>query len=303
LNRSTRATQSIVANAPTARRLTRHDRAAILWLLGPAILIVTVFLILPLALTLRYSFNRFVPGQLMADAITLENYVKFATDPFYQHVLLTTLAVSVLTTGACLVIGFPMAYLIARASDRVKRVLIVVVVLPLFMGNAVRTAGWMVLLGDRGLVNATLALLGITTEPLVIMYTPTAVLIGLVSVLLPFMVMTLQSVIEGIGVSLEEAAANLGANPARVFARIIVPLAIPGAIAGTTLCFILAMNAYATPVLLGGPQFQMMAPILYEQITRVGNWPFGSALAFVLMATTLVLTLVSSAAVMRRYGR
>ena len=124
-----------------------------------------------------------------------------------------------------------------------------------------------------------------------LMYTPTAVVIGIVSVNLPFMVLTLQSVFEGIDTRLEEAAQGLGAAPARAFWRVVWPLALPGIGIAGILCFILSMNAYATPVLLGGPRFQMMAPLLYWEFGTNNNWPFAAALAFILMATTLLLTL------------
>jgi putative spermidine/putrescine transport system permease protein len=133
------------------------------------------------------------------------------------------------------------------------------------------------------------------------MYTPTAVIVGITAVNLPFMVLTLQSVLEGIDAVLEEAALGLGAGPARTFLRVTLPLALPGVVAGSILVFILGMNAYATPVLLGGPRFQMMAPLVYDYIAKQANWPFGSVLAFVLMGATLILTVGSNFLVQRRY--
>jgi len=135
------------------------------------------------------------------------------------------------------------------------------------------------------------------------MYTETAVVVGITAVNLPFMVLTLQAVIEGIDPALEEAALSLGAGPLATFRRVIWPLAMPGVLAGTILTFILGMNAYATPVLLGGPRFQMMGPVVYGQFAGLSNWPFGAALAFVLMTATLILTVASSALVQRRYRR
>lgn len=273
------------------------------WLLPlPAALTVVVFLVLPLVLMFRYSLNRHSPAEFMVEMVTFENYAKFFGDSFYQGVLGTTIQVSALTTLLCLILGLPAAYYVARASPRMKGLLIILVVLPLLMGNAVRTASWMVVLGNRGVVNTLLVESGLVREALTILYTPTAVVIGLTSVLLPFMIITLQSVIDGIEPALEEAALNLGAGPLTTFFRVVLPLAMPGVIAGTVLCFILSMNAYATPVLIGGPQFHMMAPTIYGQIAKAANWPFGSALAFVLMAATLVLTVASSLA-MQRWSR
>jgi len=159
-------------------------------------------------------------------------------------------------------------------------------VLPLFIGNAVRAAGWMTLFGSKGFVNVMLISAGIIDQPLTLMYTEMAVVVGIITVNLPFMVLTLQSVIEGISRSVEEAALSLGAAPLQAFRRVVWPLALPGTLAGTILTFILAMNAYATPVLLGGPKFQMMGPLVYGQFSVSNNWPFGAAVSFVLMAAT-----------------
>jgi putative spermidine/putrescine transport system permease protein len=250
----------------------------------------------------RYSLNRYSAAEFMIEIVTFENYAKFFSDRFYQGVLGTTLWVSALTTCLCLILGLPAAYYIARAPARLKGLLIILVVLPLLMGNAVRTASWMVVLGKTGVLNAALLRIGLISEALTILYTATAVVIGLTSVLLPFMIITLQSVIEGIGRPVEEASLNLGAGPVTTFFKVVVPLAMPGIVAGSVLCFILSMNAYATPVLIGGPQFHMMGPTIYGQITKAANWPFGAALAFVLMSATLALTLVSTLT-LQRWGR
>lgn len=273
-------------------------------LLSPSVLLALLLLVAPLVLLARYSLNRFVPGEFMVQAFTLDNYLKFFSDPFYRDVLGRTVYVGFVSTAVCLLLGFLPAYYIARTpSPRMKSLLVIGVILPLLMGNAVRVAGWMVLLGDRGVVNALLMGLGLRGEPVQLLYTQTAVLIGTISVLLPFMIITLQSVIESINPALEEAALGLGAGHLRVFLRVLLPLAMPGVVVGSVLCFILAMNAYATPVLIGGPSFHMMAPKVYEQITKANNWPFGAALAFVLMATTLALTLLSSWLMNRRSAR
>lgn len=261
----------------------------------PAFGLVFVVLVLPLVLMLRTSFNRFVPGQLMVPAFTAENYATVLSDPFYRDTLGTTLYVATLTTLICLVAGLPTAYFLARVgARRIKGLLIILIILPLFTGNAVRTAGWMIVLGDHGVINRLLVSAGMLTEPLKMLYTPTAVIVGLTSVLLPFMIVTLQSVMEGIDRSVEEASLSLGAPPLRTFWRVVVPLALPGIVAGALLCFILALNAYATPFLLGGPKFRMMAPVLYQQITAINNWPMGAALGFVLMSVSLGLSIMAA---------
>src|SRR6516165_248997 len=260
----------------------------------PAAMVVTIGIVLPIVILFRYSLNQYTPAKIMVDAFTIENYVKFFTDPFYLAVLWRTIRVAALCTAICVVLAFPMAYCLARTRSRFKNLLLMAVILPLFVGNAVRAAGWMVLFGNRGFVNALLTEAGVTREPLQIMYTELAVVIGIIAVNLPFVVLTLQAVLEGIDRPIEEAALGLGAGPWRTFRHVILPLAMPGVIAGTILSFILAMNAYATPVLLGGPTFQMMGPTVYNQFAGLSNWPFGAALAFVLMAATLTLTVTSN---------
>jgi len=278
------------------------SRLAAAALIGPATLIVAAGIIIPMAILFRYSLNQFKPGLMMVDALTLENYVKFFTDPYYHTVFFTTVRVALTCTVVCLLLGFPLAYVMARTQSRYKNVLVMLVVLPLFVGNAVRAAGWMTVFGTKGFLNATLIWLGAITEPLEIMFTETAVIVGIIAVNLPFMVLTLQSVIEGIERNVEEAAFSLGAGPWEMFRRVLWPLALPGIVAGTILTFILGMNAYATPVLLGGPKFKMMAPLVFGQF-QLNNWPFGAAVAFILMTTTLVLTVAANLLMQRRYRR
>ncbi|HEV3247613.1 MAG TPA: ABC transporter permease [Beijerinckiaceae bacterium] len=273
-------------------------------LLSPALLVITIGLLLPMAMMFRFSLNRYSANELMTQALTFSNYARFFGDAFYLGILGKTIAVALASTFVALVLGVPAAYFLARLSaPRLKSALILMTVIPLLMGNSVRTAGWMVLLGDRGLCNAILIFLGISDEPLRILYTGKAVLIALVGAILPYMIISLQSVLEGIERVYEEAALTLGAHPATMFRRVLLPMLMPGIFSGSLLCFILAMNAYATPLLIGGPTFQMMAPLVYQQLTKVFDWPFASSMAFVLMSVTLASLVLSSVFIQRRYGR
>lgn len=287
---------NIVKAAP--RRL--PDQSA--WLVLPAALLVLAILVGPLLVLFRYSLNRYDRTEFMIETFTLDNYITFLVDPFWRDVLGRTIELAVICTLITLILALPVAYFVARAPARWKSVLIMLVVFPLFIGNAVRAAGWMALLGAGGFLNSSLMGLGVTDGPVQILYTKTAVVIGVVAVVLPFMILSIQSVIDSIDGSLEEAARSLGASSLTTFRRIVLPLALPGIIAGTILVFILCMNAYATPVLLGGPRFHVMAPAVYEQITEMSNWPFGAATAFVLMGVTLALTVFSAWLVQRHYS-
>jgi putative spermidine/putrescine transport system permease protein len=271
-------------------------------LVGPATVFVAAGLLVPLGILLRYSFNRFEPRRMMVETFSFDNYVKFFSDPYYTGVLFTTLRVAALCTVICLVMGLPLAYVLARTQSRFKNVLIMLVVLPLFVGNAVRAAGWMTLFGSKGFLNVTLMQFGMISQPLQLMYTEGAVIAGIIAVNLPYMVLTLQSVIEGINRNVEEAAFSLGAGPMTMFRRVLLPLSLPGILAGTILTFILGMNAYATPVLLGGPKFRMMGPLIYGQF-QLNNWPFGASVAFVLMTATLGLTATANILIQRRFRR
>jgi putative spermidine/putrescine transport system permease protein len=290
-----------------AAALPRDDEARTsLWsastLIGPATIFVAAGLLVPLMILFRYSLNRFEPRRMMVEAFTAENYLRFFSDPFYTSIFWTTLRVAALCTLACLILGLPLAYVLARTQTRFKNILIMLVVLPLFVGNAVRAAGWMTLFGSKGFLNVSLMSLGVIGQPIEIMYTETAVIFGIIAVNLPYVVLTLQSVIEGINRNVEEAAFSLGAGPLAMARRVLLPLAMPGIIAGAIFCFILGMNAYATPVLLGGPKFKMMGPLVFGQF-QLNNWPFGAAIAFVLMAATLLLTAAANIMVQRRYRR
>ncbi|MBT9386468.1 ABC transporter permease [Pseudooceanicola sp. CBS1P-1] len=269
-------------------------------LLSPATLLVLGSLVLPMLTLLRYSFNAYDPIVLMRETFTLENYLRFLAEPYFHEVILTTLAVALVSTCGSSILGFPIAYFLARTQSRFKSLLVVLVIFPLLVGNVVRAAGWIALFGSRGVINVTLMKLGLISQPIEIMYTDFAVIIGTLSVVLPFMILTLQGVIENVDFSIVDAALNLGASRAKAFTRIFLPMIMPGVLAGFVLIFILCMNAYATPYLLGGPGYKMMAPALYDQISSAANWPFGSALAFILMAVTVISTLLVTRLTTRR---
>lgn len=266
----------------------------------PASIMVLVVMLLPILMLFRYSFNLFDDG-LMVEAFSLDSYVKFFTDSYYRDVFLNTVYVAAVCTLLSLILGFPVAYFLAKSQSRYKSLFIILLVFPLMVGNVVRAAGWMIILGNAGFINYFLQLFGLTDQPVQMMYTPMAVIIGTTGVVLPYFILTLQSVLEGIDFSVEEAAQSLGANFFVSFYRVVLPIAAPGVAAGTVLVFILCMNAYATPVLLGGTGITMMAPALYDQITKAANWPFGAALAVVLVLATLVIATLSNWFIHRRY--
>lgn len=272
----------------------RHGRSSAVLLIGPALVVMALLLVLPLLTLLRYSFNRFSPQHLMIEAFTLENYIKFFSEPYFRSVMTGTFGLAATCTLASIVLGYPVAYMLARTHTRWKSVLIILVLFPLLVGNVVRAAGWTIFLSRDGLLNYLAITLGISDQPLQFMYTNAAVFVGLMSVMLPFVILTLLGVLEGLDFTLFDAARNLGAPPATAFRRIILPLSIPGVSAASVLVFTIGMNSYATPVLLGGAEFKMMAPTVYQQFALILNWPFGAALAFILIAVTGAAAILSS---------
>jgi putative spermidine/putrescine transport system permease protein len=281
------------------RSATAGRRAGAGLLLSPALLVVSLMLLAPLLLVLRFSLNRYDATELMIETVTPANYLRFVSDPFYLGVLRTTLGVAASSTALCLLLGLPLAYRLARMRSRWKSACMLALVLPLFIGSTVRMVGWMILFAHGGLIDTTMRF--VSGQGLELMYTSFAVVAGIVSINLPVVVLTVQSTIETIDPRVEEAAQSLGAAPSQSFWRVVWPLALPGTAIAGILCFILAMNAYATPYLLGGPRFQMMAPLLYWEFSTNNNWPFASAMALLLMATTLLLTAAANLLIPRRY--
>ncbi len=260
------------------------------WLVVPSAATLLLFFLVPLALVLTVSFaSRGTYGGIEW-VVTLGNYTSIA-DPLYLRIFWRSLWLAGLTTGFCLIMGFPLAYIIARAPTRWQGILLLLVVIPFWTNFLVRTYAWMFILRTEGLLNTILAGLGIIHEPLNILFTDAAVLIGLVYGYLPFMVLPLYAALERLDPSLIEAAWDLYARPIQVFSRVVLPLAKPGVIAGCVLVFIPSLGAYVTPDLLGGARTMMIGNLIQHQYLVVRDWPFGSALSFVLMAGVLAMVL------------
>ncbi|MCW4456840.1 ABC transporter permease [Microbacterium sp. MPKO10] len=261
----------------------------------PAAIIVLVFFITPVLYFLRIGFETPSQSQISVPGFTLNNFGEFFQSAFYVHTLIRTVLIALCSTALCLVLALPVANLITRSSRKVKSLLIIATVFPLLVGNVVRSIGWVALLGYDGAVNSILIALGVVEEPLELLHSPVTVGIAITSVVLPIMVLTLQASMEAVSPATEQAALSLGAPPMRVFRQITFPQMMPGVVAGTSLVFVLCMNSYATPLLIGGSQVPMLAPAIYSAITTTNNWPFGAA-----MATTLLVVCLT---VIVLYGR
>ena len=259
----------------------------------PAVVFLGVFFLVPLvAMSVRSVTDP--PGAGLA------NYEQFFAEGAYVRVLLNTFWIALLATVACLVVGYPFAYLMTIVPGRFAGLLLIAVLLPFWSSLLVRTFAWQVLLRDTGVINRFLLDLGVINEPLTLIRTTGGVIVGMSHILLPFMVLPLYAVMRRIDPEFGRAAANLGASPMAAFLRVFVPLSLPGVLAGCLLVFILALGFYITPALLGGLRDQMISQLIVQQIQQRLDWGFGTAMSVLLVGITLVILFVASRAIRLR---
>jgi spermidine/putrescine transport system permease protein len=256
----------------------------------PAYAYLVVFFGLPLIIVLVYSFasrNRF--GGTDLAGWNLDSYARLG-EPIVRTVLFRSLWVAILATVICLVIGYPFAYYLATRRPVVRNLMLVFVMIPFWSNFLVRNYAWRVLLGSDGLVSDSFELVGLGAREY--LFTQTAVLIGLVYGFLPFMILPLYAAIERIDPSLLEASRDLYASGWQTFRRVLLPLSMPGVIAGSILVFVPSLGAYVTPAILGGAKSTLLGSYIVTQFLTARNWPVGASLSFVLMAVMLAATLV-----------
>lgn len=263
--------------------MTRRRLAPYLLLLPPLAVFLALFLA-PLANLFVLSFFHFDRVTGVTGTLTLENYTRFLGDPFYLGILWRTLKLGILATLLSLTLGYPVAVAVSRARGRLRAYLMLGILAPLLVSVVVRSFGWLVILGPNGLVNSTLTGLGVVDEPLRLLYTETAIVLGLTHVFLSFMVLSIAAALDRIDPALIRAAQNLGASPRQAFLRIVLPLSLPGVAAGCLIVFTLSTSAFITPALLGGPRVKVMSFLAYQQSLLLTDWPYGSAIAFILLA-------------------
>ncbi|MBM3571712.1 MAG: ABC transporter permease [Alphaproteobacteria bacterium] len=270
-------------------------RIPVYWLLiAPVLVFYAIFLIGPYLAVFAMSFWKFSSSNLFIVAFTGENYAAALTDPFYLRLLARTIWLGLVVTFVTLLMGYPLTLCIVRASPAMKSFLLIVALSPLLINLVVRSYAWLVLLGDRGVINAWLMASGMITAPLPINTNFFAVTVGLVHVTLPLMVLSLVGIMERIDSSLLEAAESLGAGPWRTLFRVHVHLALPGIATGSLLVFCTAISAFVTPRLLGGNRFSTVSTAIYEKFSFSMNWPLGAALVFVLLAANFLVMALHS---------
>ncbi len=270
-------------------------------LLVPNLLWIVLFLAGPLFLLGQVSLHRYVPGQGILPVWQLGNYARVLGDTLFHRVLVNTLVLGAWVTAACAVLGYPLAVALVRAKGAARVLLYFAIVIPLLTSAVTKTFGWTILLSNRGVVNQALVGLGVTDGPVKLMYTLTGAVIALTQVLLPFMTLALAAALENIEPAVYEAARNLGGRPARIFLRITLPLSLPGLVSGAVLVFTLAVSAYVTPRLVGGPTVKVVSVAIYEQAMVLLDLPLGAALSFLLLLVVLLL-FVATLRLARRHG-
>ncbi|CAI9004869.1 putative spermidine/putrescine transport system permease protein [Brevibacillus sp. IT-7CA2] len=250
-------------------------------LLLPGVLFLTLFMVIPIVMTIASTLYQ-------DGSFTIQGYLQFLTDAYFLKIMLTTLQVSLVTTIACVLIGFPAAYYISKLGPRKKGILLALAIFPLLTSSVVRSFSWMIILGKKGLLNSSLLAIGLIDKPLEILYTPTAMMIGLIHLFLPLIIITLVGVMENIDPDLLKAAESLGASKLTAFWKVIVPLSVPGLIIGSILVFVGSLTAYTTPALLGGKQ-RVISTFLYQNAITLNDWHLASVIATIMIVITFVV--------------
>ena len=252
----------------------------------PYIVWAVVMLVLPMALIAFYSVTE--PGNsIFSFSVTLEHYVTFFTDPDFLKILWRSLWIAIKTTVVCLLLGYPTAYFISRCKERLQSILILCITIPMWINMLVRTYAWIGLLTEGGFIQRIFAF--IVPGETELLYTEGAVLLGMVYNFLPFMILQINTSLCKMDGALLEAGSDLGANPVQTFARVTLPLSLPGVVNGITLVFLPAVSSFFIPKLLGGGQYFLIGNLIENQFITVGEWNFGSAISMVMALIMMLL--------------
>jgi len=255
-----------------------------IFILYPLVFYLVIIFVYPL---LRSFFQSFFDPNF-----TLVHYIHFFTESVYLQVIINTFKIAASVTLFCLLLGYPFAYLLSSISPTMSNRLMTIVLLPFWVSLLVRTYAWMVLLGRNGVINSVLLSLGLTNSPVKLIYNAIGVNVGMVHVLLPYMILTICSVMKGIDRNLLKASQSLGANRFQTFFRIFFPLSLPGVGGGCLLVFIMAIGFFITPALLGGTKDIMISQLIEAHVTTLLNWNFAFAISFILLVVTALILLI-----------
>jgi putative spermidine/putrescine transport system permease protein len=269
---------------------------------APTLALFFGLLLLPLALTLVLSFNVFdYEVGVKGGEWTLAQYANLVTDSYFYEIFLRTFWISALVTLLCVVIGVPEAYILSRMGTPWRSIFLILILTPLLISVVVRAFGWSLLLGADGLINQAIQALG--GRPIKMLYTPFAVILALVHVMLPFMIIPVWTSLQKLDASAEQAALSLGATQAQVMRMVVLPQVMPGVLSGTLIVFGLSASSFAIPGLLGGRRLKMVATVVYDQYLSELNWPMGAAIAVALLLINLLVMLSWNRLVEGRYKK
>ena len=273
-----------VQAAPLRMALTM--RSAGIALLLPPLALIVVFFVVPLAHLLYGSFLEPSQTDLFGSQLTLSNYTNVLSDSFYHLIIQRTILVSAVVVGLSILIGYPAALFVVRLTPRGRLMMLMVLMLPLMISNVVRAYGWIAILGRRGIINGTLQSADLIERPLSLMYGIEAIALGLLTVLLPYVIISIANTLVQIDKVYGEAAHSLGASPFRTFIHVTWPLSSPGVAAGLMLSLFLMLSAYVTVALFGGSRYKLLVSLIYDSVVAF-QWPKAAAIAFILLAIAI----------------
>lgn len=273
------------------------------WLTSPALAVFLAFVIIPLGMTVLLAFYDWGQYKGIVAEFTLKNFREIFSDGYFLEVFLRTLRISVLVTLFAILIGVPEAYILNRMSPAWRGLCLLAILGPLLVSVVARTLGWALLLGSNGLVNRGLMALGLIGQPLEFMFTETGVVIALVHVLIPLMILAVWASLQRLDPQIENAALSLGASRMTIWRRVILPQIVPGILSGSIIVFALAASAFASPAIIGGRRLKVAATLAYDEFLNTLNWPLGAAVAVLLLAALVILTVGTNRLVERRYAQ
>lgn len=251
----------------------------------PYVLWISVMIVVPMLLIVLYAFTT-SGNDVLTFQFTLDNFHRFITDTVFMEVLWRSLYIAVITTLICVLLGYPIAYVIAQMGERANTIMILLITMPTWVNMLVRTYAWMGILQDEGVLNSILSVFGI--GPVEMIHTSFAVILGMVYNFIPFMILQIHTSLAKMDKNLLNAANDLGANPVQAFLRVTLPLSVPGIISGITLVFLPAVSSFFIPKLLGGGQYVLVGNIIETQFLTTGDWNFGSAISLIMALIIMI---------------
>lgn len=274
------------------------------WLLSaPMLVLFAIMLLVPLLMTLILSLNSFDFYGGIGSDLSLANYADVLGDGYFYEIFGRTFGIALMTTLISAVLGVPLAWFLNRMTPFWRSIMVLVVLGPLLISVVVRTLGWAIILGNRGVLNTTLINLGLIESPIRLMYTSSGIVLALVHVMVPYMVLAVWAALQRADSSAEAAAESLGARPWTVFHRVVLPQAMPGLLSGSLIVFALSASAFATPAIIGGRRVKVAATAVHDEFMNTLNWPLGAAIAMILLVAIMVVMLTWTRVVEARVGR